>query len=127
MSEPIRPEHKKYIVKIRELWVRSGGRLWHEAEEWGLNTFGRKAGEPGSIELSFDYGVPHRLCVDDGEYVVLGSCGGGDLEEFWRLLNEAYTVHIVRPKRDDAVVRRTNPVAYQTQHSGPLVALVEKA
>jgi hypothetical protein len=123
LSEQIRPEHKRYIERIRELWGQSGGVRFYDWRGYDLNPHGQKATEAGVVELLFDYGVPVYLCFAEGCYSPIASYTIADTEKFWRLLNEAYAVHIITPTRDHS---KTSPLDFQLQYSGPLVALVEK-
>lgn len=115
---PIKPEHKEILDKIRELYVKSGGKLFHEPEAWGLNEYEKSI---DGIEVSFDYGVPSHMRTPDGYYVILGSCVCGDSEIFWELFTKEFDTVIVVPKRDDSKIRGT--MEYQSCYSGPIVRI----
>jgi hypothetical protein len=118
MKEEVKPEHKKYIDRIRELWGQSGN--GSSKIGYDLNPYYHRASESGAVQLLFDYGFPVRLCFAEGSYTAIGSGVVVDTDAFWRLLNNAYTVHVVEPQRDDSKVDR---LTYQCGYSGPLVAL----
>lgn len=115
--EPIKPEHKKILDKIRELYVESGGKPLGDPEAWGLNKNGKSI---EGIEIYFDYGVPMRMFTPDGYYVILGSSVCGDYVKFWELFIKEFETFIVSPKRVDD---KTPYVQYQTQYSGPVVRI----
>lgn len=119
-TDPIKPEHKKILDKLRELYIQSGGMPLYEPEDYGLNEFMKV--ESG-IEIDFDYGVPHRMYTPDGYYMILGSSLAGDTKKFWELLNQEFNVEIIVPKRDDS---KTSEFQLQTRSSGPIVLLTEK-
>lgn len=116
----IKPEHKKILDKLRELYIQSGGEPLYEPEDWGLNEF-YKSGS--GLEIDFDYGVPHNLLTPDGSYMILGSNVVGDTKKFWDLLNEAFEVEIIKPKRDDGKI---SGFEFQSQISGPIIRIREK-
>ena len=116
----IKPEHKKILNKIRELYIQSGGEPLHSPEDYGLNKLLKS--EKG-FEVDFDYGVPHYLYTPDGSYMILGSNVVGDTKKFWDLFNQAFHVEIIKPKRDDSKI---STLEYQTQISGPVVRIREK-
>lgn len=116
----IKPEHKKILNKIRELYIQSGGKPLYEPEDFGLNAF-YKSGE--GMEIDFDYGVPHSLRTPDGSYTILGSNVVGDTKKFWDLLNEAFEVEIITPKRNDAKI---SELEFQLQYSGPVIRIRER-
>jgi hypothetical protein len=115
--EPIKPEHKEILDKIRGLYIECGGKPLYKPEDWGLNEYGKSI---EGIEVYFDYGVPTRMLTPDGYYVILGSCVCGNSEEFWELFTKEFETKIVLPKRDDS---KTLYMAYQSQYSGPLVRI----
>jgi len=116
----IKPEHKKILNKLRELYIQSGGEPLYEPEDWGLNEL-YKSGE--GMEIDFDYGVPHNLFTPDGSYMILGSNIVGDTKKFWDLLNQAFDVEIIKPKRDDGKISELD---FQLQLSGPVIRIREK-
>jgi hypothetical protein len=115
--KPIKPEHKKILDKIRELYVEAGGEPYYKPEDWGLNEFGKSK---RGVEISFDYGTPQDMLTPDGYYVILGSNRCGDLNEFWELFTKEFEIEIVVPKRDDSKVSESE---YQTCYSGPTVRI----
>ena len=115
--EPIKPEHKEILDKIRELYIECGGEPLYKPEDWGLNEYEKSI---EGIEVYFDYGVPTRMRTPDGYYVILGSCVCGNSEEFWELFTKEFDIKIVLPKRDDS---KTHYMTYQSQYSGPLVRI----
>ncbi len=115
--DPIKPEHKKILDKIRELYVQSGGKPLGEPEEYGLNKYGKSK---EGIEIYFDYGVPSRMLTPDGYYVILGSSVCGNPEKFWELFTKEFGGKIIVPKRDDSKISR---VKYQSEYSGPVVRI----
>lgn len=115
--EQIKPEHKKILDKIRELYIESGGKLSHKPEAWGLNEYEKSI---DGIEISFDYGVPMRMLTPDGYYVILGSSICGDSEKFWGLFTGEFETRIIIPKRDDS---NGHNIGYQSQYSGPVVRI----
>lgn len=118
--EEIKPEHKKILDKLRELYIQSGGEPMYEPEDFGLNDL-RKS-ERG-MEVDFDYGVPSSLYTPDGSYMILGSNRVGDTKKFWDLFNQAFNVEIIKPKRDDAKI---SGIEFQCQISGPIIRIREK-
>jgi len=115
--EPIKPEHKEILDKIRDLYIKSGAKLSYKPEDWGLN---KSEMSIDGIEVYFDYGVPVRMHTPDGYYVILGSCLCGNSEEFWELFTQEFETEIVVPKRDDG---KTSPIEYQSCYSGPIVRI----
>lgn len=115
--EVIKPEHKKILNKIRELYIQSGGEPLYEPEDFGLNNL-RKSGS--GMEIDFDYGVPHELYTPEGSYMILGSNVVGDTDMFWDLLNQTFEVEIVKPKRNDAGI---SELEFQLQISGPIIRI----
>lgn len=115
--EQIKPEHKKILDKIRELYIMSGGKLSYKPEDWGLNEHEKSI---EGIEVRFDYGVPYRMYTPDGYYVILGSCVCGNSEKFWELFTKEFDTIIVVPKRDDS---NGHDSKYQSQYSGPVVRI----
>lgn len=118
--KPIKPEHKKLLDRIRELYIQSGGKPLNEPEDWGLNEYIKT--ESG-IEIDFDYGVPRRMYTPDGYYTILGSNVVGDTDMFWKLLDQEFSVEILIPKRDD---KKVPYLEYQLQVSGPRIRISEK-
>jgi hypothetical protein len=116
----IKPEHKNILNKLRELYVQSGGKPMHEPEDFGLNDLNKC--ESG-MEIDFDYGIPHYLYTQDGSYMILGSSLAGDTKKFWDLLNQAFNVEIIKPKRNDAKVSK---IEFQYQSSGPIIRIAPK-
>jgi hypothetical protein len=116
--EPIIPEHKKILDKIRELYVESGGEPLNDPEDLGLNKY-EKSHE--GIEIEFDYGVPSHMLTPDGYYMILGSCVCGNSEKFWELFSQEFETTIVVPKRDDSNIRGS--AKYQSCYSGPVVRI----
>lgn len=117
MEIEIKPEHKKILDKIRELYVESGGTPLYEPEDWGLNKY-KKSIE--GIEIIFDYDVPSHMLTPDGYYMILGSSVCGDSEKFWELFTKEFDIVIAVPKRNDS---KTHYMTYQLEYSGPLVRL----
>lgn len=115
--EPIKPDHKKILDKIRDLYVQSGGKPLGDPEDYGLNEYGKSK---EGIEIHFDYGVPSRMYTPDGCYVILGSSVCGDSEKFWELFTKEFDGKIIIPKRDDS---KTPYVQYQMNYSGPVVRI----
>lgn len=115
--EPIKPEHKKILDKIRELYVKSGGEPLGEPEEYGLNEY-EKSKE--GIEIHFDYGVPSHMHTPDGYYVILGSSVCGNSKKFWELFTKEFGGKIVIPKRYD---NKIPYIQYQTEYSGPVLRI----
>lgn len=115
--EPIKPEHKELLNRIRELYVQSGGKPLYEPEDYGLNNSIKTA---SGIEIDFDYGVPGKMYTPDGYYMILGSNVVGDTDVFWELFNQEFNVEILIPQRDDSKV---SGLAYQLQVSGPRVRI----
>jgi hypothetical protein len=116
----IKPEHKKILNKLRELYIQSGGKPLYEPEDFGLNELFKS--EEG-MEIDFDYGVPHELHTPDGSYMILGSNVVGDVKKFWNLLDEAFDIEIIKPKRDD---RKISELDLQLKLSGPIIRIREK-
>lgn len=116
----IKPEDKKILNKLRELYIQSGGEPLYEPEDFGLNDR-NKCG--GGMEVDFDYGVPHSLYTPDGSYMILGSSRVGDTKKFWDLLNQAFDVEIIKPKRNEAKI---SELEFQCQISGPIIRIREK-
>ena len=125
MQGEIRPDHKKLLDKIRELYVESGGAPLHQPEEYGLNEFYRS--KTGGIEVDFDYGVPHDMYTPEGSYTILGSNIMGDTKRFWELFTLAFDVEVLIPQRDDAKVIARSELEYQCSLSGPYVRISERA
>lgn len=117
----IKPQHKKILNKIRELYIQSGGEPLYEPEDYGLNDY-QKSNR--GFEVDFDYGVPQNLYTPDGSYHILGSSVVGYTRKFWQLFNQAFEVEIIRPKRDDKKISESE---FQLQVSGPLVRIREKS
>lgn len=115
--EPIKPEHKEILDKIRELYIKAGGKPFYEPEDWGLNKYEKSI---EGIEVIFDYGVPSRMITPDGYYMILGGCVCGDSEKFWELFTEEFEIVILKQKRDDG---KTHYMEYQCSYSGPLVRI----
>lgn len=118
--KPIKPEHKKLLDRIRELYIQSGGKLSYEPEDFGLNNIVKTA---DGIEIDFDYGVPGTMYTPEGSYEILGSHVVGDTDMFWELFNQEFNVEILIPQRDDS---KTSYIAYQLQVSGPRVRISTK-
>ncbi len=98
--EVIKPEHRKILNKIRELYIQSGGEPLYEPSS--------------GLEIDFDYGVPHELYTPEGSYMILGSNVVGDTDMFWNLLNQTFEVEIVKPKRNNGA----SELEFQLQISG---------
>lgn len=118
--EEIKPEHKKILNKLRELYIQSGGEPLYEPEDYGLNDLCKSG---NGMEVDFDYGIPHYLYTPDGSYMILGSNVVGDTKKFWDLLNQAFEVEIIKPKRNDAKI---SELEFQCQMSGPIIRIREK-
>jgi len=119
----IKSEHKEVLNKLRELYVESGGRPLYIPEDWGLNEYGKSK---EGLEIDFDYGVPGRLYTEEGYYMILGSNSVGNTDYFWKLLNEAFNVEILIPKRDDVETRKRSELEFQLNSSGPYVRITSK-
>ena len=72
MEDIIKPEHKKILDKIRQLYIESGGKPLYEPEDFGLNPYSKSK---SGIEIDFDYGVSHNMYTSDGYYTILGKSG----------------------------------------------------
>lgn len=120
IKKEIKPEYKRILDKIRELYIESGGKPLYEPEDFGLNQYGKSQ---RGIEVSFDYGIPERMHTPEGYYVILGSNVLGDLDKFWELFNQEFEVEIITPKRDD---RKISEHGYLSEISGPVVRIREK-
>jgi hypothetical protein len=118
--EVIKPEHKKILNKLRELYIQSGGEPLYEPEDFGLNDL-RKSGR--GMEVDFDYGVPLEMYTPEGSYMILGSNRVGDTKKFWELLNQVFDVEIIKPKRND---EKISGLEFQCQISGPIIRIREK-
>lgn len=118
--EVIKPEDKKILNKMRELYIQSGGEPLYEPEDFGLNDINKSK---SGMEIDFDYGVPNSLYTPDGSYMILGSNVVGDTKKFWDLLNQAFDVEIIKPKRNDAKI---SGLEFQCQISGPVIRIREK-
>lgn len=125
MQREIRPDHKKLLDRIRELYVESGGKPLYQPEEWGLNEFYKS--RTGGIEVSFDHGVPEDMYTPEGSYTILGSNAAGDTKKFWKLFNQAFDVEVLTPQRNDVEVRARSEFEYQYGSSGPYVRITERA
>jgi hypothetical protein len=113
----IKPEHKKILNKIRELYIQSGGEPLYEPEDFGLNDLRRSK---SGLEIDFDYGVPHELYTPEGSYMILGSNVVGDTNKFWDLLNQAFEIEIIKSKRNDVDI---SEIEFQLQISGPIIRI----
>lgn len=124
MQREIRPDHKKLLDKIRELYVESGGKPFNKPEDWGLNKFYKS--QTKEIEIDFDYGVPHNMYTSEGSYKILGSNIVGDTKKFWELFIQAFNVEVLTPQRNDAEVRARSELEFQCNPSGPYVRITER-
>lgn len=122
----INPEHKGVLDKLRVLYTESGAKLYETPEDHGGADPKERKTEGDTIELSFDYGVPHRLHTSEGGYLVMGNHTAGDTNKFWQKLNEEFDVEVVKPQRNDAETLRRSELEFQLQVSGPVVRLHPK-
>lgn len=122
----INPEHKQVLDKLRDLYQKSGAKLWYKPEDWGLRTY-HKSQE--GLEIVFDYGIPQILCTRDGCYTIMGSHEAGDTDKFWELLNEEFEAEVIQPKRNDQELLEEGPqgeLEFQLNYSGPVVRIRKK-
>ena len=120
MQGKIKPEYKRILDKIRELYIKSGGEPLYKPEDFGFSEFSKSI--TGEIEVDFDYGIPQRMYTPDGSCVILGDSIAGDTKKFWDLFTREFYVEILEPQRE----RARSELELQLSYSGPCVIIRER-
>lgn len=82
------------IERIREIHTNHGTKLWHEADEWGVNKY--FPSENSDIIFNFYHNSLSRVRVPEGEITPLGSHQVGDVA---KILEELKTEFGLEPTR----------------------------
>jgi hypothetical protein len=94
ITQLIPRQYHDLMSEIRELYQISGGIPLYKPEEYGLY---RSVKSLDGLVVDFNSNDPVRLYTPEGYYRVLGSHVRGDVDKFWRLLNDKFELTPVEP------------------------------